>query len=208
MALNLATPVLKVPALIWVSTCLFFWIAALTLPPPEELEPPDELEVIFRAPVLVAKRKDAFAFELVDQKTKVKPVWYVMPSLREQEENPVQWQFGWDGRRFNLGFYRRHSKWTYTLVLYDYPKAKNPPLELSAENMKSIRPLLVEELNRRFPKEEAGKKFDNLLDSGMEETSYLCPQNGVMIVAWLLLLPTVFAVKEMFSAAESSAGAP
>ena len=44
-----------------------------------------------------------------------------------------------------------------------------------------------------------GPWFDKVLDNGIEETSYLCVQNIVIMTAWLSLLPALFAVMAMLA---------
>jgi hypothetical protein len=201
MKLNPTARLLKLPAYAWVVGCLFLWINvyALGAPKQDSLPRPEEVAVIFQDPIVVFK-KDTETFEIVPETERNKtPLWVVFPSARDDEVNNVEWLFGWDGKRFNLGLYRRHSIWKYTLSSQPWDR---PNKQLSESELARIRPLLIDKLNTRFPEEQAGIWFDKVLETGIEETSYLFVQNFVIVAAWLSLLPALVAVVSMLAEPE------
>jgi hypothetical protein len=58
--------------------------------------------------------------------------------------------------------------------------------------------LVIEELNRRAPNERRGDRLAELLDHGIERSSFVCVQNAVILLAWLSLAMALPAFVAMF----------
>src|SRR5262249_43534215 len=65
-----------------------------------------------------------------------------------------------------------------------------------------LKPLVIAELNRRG--EHLGDRLEALLANGLEESSYVCPQNAVTLLGWLSLPMAVIAIGSMLVRPRSS----
>jgi hypothetical protein len=187
---------LGLPALVWVILPFVLFGIALALGRPKELsEPPVASAILGKACALVAAR-DGDSFRLVPQEDRDKPtllLWGV--GRTTSEKHTVEQTFGWSDGRPQLGFWKRSGRWTYELFVYGF---NHPGKARSAEDVQRLRPLLVAELNRRSPDERPGDQLDELLNHGIEETSYWCVQNAVIFFVWLSLPIAMCACVAMF----------
>ena len=69
---------------------------------------------------------------------------------------------------------------------------------MPAEDIRQLRPQVVDELNRRNPAAHSGDRLEGLLTDGLEETSYVCPQNALILLSWLSLPMALVGLGSMF----------
>jgi hypothetical protein len=72
------------------------------------------------------------------------------------------------------------------------------PVLLPTNDMMRLQPLVIEELNRRSPNEHRGDRLAELLDRGIERSSFACVQNAVILLAWLSLTMALLGFVAMF----------
>ena len=181
--------------MVWVILPFVLFGIALALGRPKELsEPPVAKAILGKACVLVAAR-DGDSFRLVPQedRDKATPLWGV--GRTTSEKHTVEYTLGWSDGRPQFGFWKRSGGWTYELFVYGF---NHPGKDKSADDVERLRPVLVAELNRRSPDERRGDRLNELLNHGIEETSYLCVQNAAILLVWLSLPIAMCACVAMF----------
>ncbi len=181
--------VLPIPLLALGNMLSSFWL------PSKLAEPPPRAEV-FREPVLVARDGASFRFVPFGQHKEVKPLWAV--NVIVQDMGTVRWE----SHFFVPGLFLKESRWTYELTSHrfddDWKGDKENPFMLPAEEVRQLRPLVINELNQRQPSAKLGDRLEGMLTTGLEERSYLCPQNAVVVLAWLSLPMAVVGLCLMF----------
>ncbi len=90
----------------------------------------------------------------------------------------------------SLGFYERTGKWTHRpfveRMVDDTPKAAP---EIDAETLARWRPLITAYLNQRGG--NAGDRLNAAFDTPVARHSWLCWQNGVVLLAYLGIVLTI-----------------
>lgn len=189
---------LNFPAWAWLLPAFFLGITVAALGVPAKLPEPSNAAALFHEPILVTKIKNELTFVTPETRMLGPKVWNVV--LIADEESNVKWQFGKHGTQFVLGLYRQQSRWKYRLsaILLDGSDPKSTGDEsMNALDRAKLRPMLIEGLNRRYPEEQAGAKLEELLDDGLEQVSYMCIQNYVMVLFGLSLVLALIATVVM-----------
>jgi hypothetical protein len=167
---------------------------------PADLPEPPEGAVIFEPIILVTREGQSFRFVPSEQQEDVMPLWAVSRTTRYL--STTDWSIGLKSGSFHPGFYRRNSRWTYELFSHSFGKNwntdKSHPRELTQSELEQLRPQVIELLNQRSPNERLGDRLEQLLETGIEKTSYLCVQNALILAAWLSFLPALAALVAMF----------
>lgn len=202
MKLTPSTPLWNVPAYGWIAVWLFCLFTAVSLGKPAELPPIDDIPlVVFKEPILMAKRGANLVIVPLKEEKPGDILWNIAPT--QHEKPSVEFLFGWHDKRLYLGLWRMHTKWTFTLnrVRFIERPAREKVVieEIPAADLVKVRSLVHEELNRRFPEEKMGDRFDHLLDAGIEETTLMCMQNFAIFAVWATLLPAILAAAKMVS---------
>lgn len=186
-----------IPAYGWLVPCAICWFIVLTLVEPEKLEPPHVEEFFRRAPILV-KTRDGVVEYVPEGKEKKGDVLFQIALTCYEEPGPhAERLFGWHNKRLYLGLYRLHGKWTYSLERIRFgrrPDDHNPEdRRIPEADREKVSAIVVKVLNERFPGKNWGDGFKEVLDLGIEETSYLCVQNFALAFAYLSILPVIAA---------------
>lgn len=189
--------VLPIPLLVLGNMLWRFW-------PPSKLAEPSQRAEVFHEPILVAREGMAFRFVPFAQHKGVKPLWAVTADVRDTGS------VSWEGHYFVPGLFLMESRWTYELASYrfddNWKGDKEDPFSLPAAELRQLRPLVISELNRRQPSVKLGDRLESLLTTGLEERSYLCPQNAVVVLSWLSLPMAVVGLGSMFIRPRSQGG--
>ena len=199
---------LRLPAWVWIILPPALALVAKMLGPPGALPERPEITAILHPAILVTRDGNSFRFVPLKQSEEVKPLWAVSWDVGRHDE--VTWAMGWDRDGLSLGFYKMYTRRSYRLAgATQFGGYRGPDL-MTPEEVQQLRPLVVAELNRRSPNDRLRARVEELLKNGMEETSYRCVQNAVILLAWLSLGVALLAVATMFfrprSAADSTLG--
>jgi hypothetical protein len=188
---------LLLPACTWLLFPPLLVLVGYLLGRPGDLPEPKDRDELFRPTVVVAREGDSFRFVAWDDPQVISPLWAVNCTITSHHE--TTWSLG-VGDQAGFGFWKRSGKWRYALSANRFDKnwkSAEPGL-LPAEDVVRLRPLVIEELNRRFPNELRGDRLAQLLDYGIERTSFVCGQNAVILLAWLSLPIAVLGFVAMF----------
>jgi hypothetical protein len=194
---------LLLPAWIWLLVPLIMVVAVHWIGPPLKLsEPPARMEIVHTDLILLTPDGESYRFVRFEDQKGVKPLWSVSTEVREQSQVTWSTAFGEsaDGRPWqwlNPGLYIRTSQWSYKLFIHRFDETGMKPF-LPADEVERLRPLIVAELNRRFPDERRGDRLERLLTQGVSEGNSYCIPNMAIILAWLFGLLAVAAVCSMF----------
>jgi len=194
-------PFLKLPAWVWPLVPITLGIVIWLMGPPDLLPEPPLGAAAFQAPVLVTKTGKTFRFVPFGSEQNVRPLWFIKVSVGDLG-GAVRWQFGWVDRQLILGLYKRERGWLYMLgsapVEGSFKDGKVTVPHLTESELKIVRALLIEELNGRYPDEHLGSQLEQALAGGVEQVSYMCMQNAIIIILWLSLVLAMAAVWTMF----------
>jgi hypothetical protein len=190
---------LKCPAWFWIGLPPVLLLTVVALGPPTPRAEPEEVRAIFRDPVLFTP--DGAVFHVVPPggQTSIKPLWVADREVTQHSD--VECLTGTSLGTI-LGFYRQTMVWHYALHASrrdDAWRDHAPGLwTLPPEDLVRVRPLVIAELNHRSGDERWGDRLASILDEGVEETSYMSLQNGVILLGWLSLVPALWGIKVMF----------
>jgi hypothetical protein len=164
---------------------------------PGELPEPKDREQVLLPAVVVSREADSFHFVPWDDPRGVTPLWAV--GFTTSKHTETTWNLG-VGKEGGLGFWKRAGRWRYDLVAIRSDKAwkAGEPAFLPAEDVARLRPLVIEELDRRSPGERRGDRLAGLLEHGLDRTSFVCVQNAVILLAWLSLAAALLGFVAMF----------
>jgi hypothetical protein len=126
----------------------------------------------------------------------VKPLWNIGTSTGESAT--VTRKLGWDQDGLHLGFYERRTRRSYDLRATRADRDVKHLVEPPSKELERIRRFVIDELNRRSPKERLGSRLEAVLQNGTEQTSYWCSQNAVVLMTWFTLLVALVAASAMF----------
>ena len=199
MTFNPARRFMALPAYLWLLFPPLLVAVAFVSGRPGGISEPGERTAIFQSVVLVTRDGDSLRFVPFGADQQVTPLWAVDCMITSQQE--ARRSLGWANGSPTLGFWWRSGRWRYSLDAMRFVADWNPevdPVQLPQEDLKRLRPMLVEELNRRNPNEHWGDRLTSLLDLGLQRTSYLCIQNAVILLAWLSLPLAVLSMVMMF----------
>ena len=181
---------LGVPAWTWPLLTVGLVAAAALVPPPGPMADPPQAEALFRDPVLVAGIDgDGAGARVVPfgQPEGIGPLWAVNLSSEHWTDVGRRLRPPTDPGGAGLGFFRRRDRWHYglTAMRYDVGARTAPPGTrwLPDAEAAGLRPLVIAELDRRA--EGRGGELAALLDSGVRRESWICPQNALVLAAWL-----------------------
>jgi hypothetical protein len=197
MAFNPSRHFLGLPAWAWLLLPPPLVLVAYLLGRPGNLSEPGERAELFQPIILVARDGDSFRFVSWEEQQNVTPLWALTCSITAN--SATTWSIGW-GRETAFGYWKRSGRWRYGLEATRFDKARKPedPLSLAADDVTRLRPLIIEELNRRSPNEHRGDRLTQLLDHGIERSSYICVQNAAVLLAWLSLPIVLLSIVAMF----------
>jgi hypothetical protein len=181
----------------WFLFPLLLVMFAYFLGTPGPLPEPKDREDLFSPVLVVARKGDSFRFVPWDDPQGASPLWAV--NCTTFSHNETTWRLGVGGQT-EFGFWKRSGKWKYALSATRFGKHWKPgdPVLLPAEDVERLRPLVIEELNGRSPNEHRGDRLAELLNHGIERTSFVCIQNAVILLAWLSLPLALLGLLAMF----------
>lgn len=196
---------LGVPAWIWVILPIPLLAMANSLwkvwPPSKLAEPPQRSE-IFREPILVARDGRSLKSIPFRESKGVKPLWDVNVIVNEKST------LSWDKGRWIPTLFRRTSHWSYELTAHrfdsDWKGESANSFAMSATEVNDLKPQVIAELNQRQPSEGLGDRLDDLLTNGINEASYICPQNAIIVGSWLALPMALIGLLSMFVAPQAT----
>jgi hypothetical protein len=188
---------LGLPVWTWLLLPSLMVLLAYLLGRPADLSEPGERAELFRPIILVAREGDSFHFVSWEEQQNVTPLWAL--TCRTIANSKIVWSMGW-GSKMVFGFWKRSGSWRYDLeaVRFDTSRKSDEPPWLAADNLKHLRPLVIDELNGRSPNEHRGDRLAQLLDHGIERRSDICVQNAVILLAWLSLPIALLSFIAMF----------
>ena len=177
---------LGLPAWTWLLLPPLMVLLAYLLGRPGDLSEPGERAELFQPVILIAPDGDSFRFVSWDGQQNVTPLWAL--TCRTTANSKIIWSLGW-GNKKALGFWKRSGSWRYNLEAsrFDTARKSDELPWLAADDLKRLRPLVIDELNRRTPNEHRGDRLAQLLDHGIDRSSDICIQNAVILLAWLSL---------------------
>jgi hypothetical protein len=204
MAFNPARRFLGLPAWMWLPVPPLLVLIAYLLGRPGDLPEPAERAELFQPVVLVTPEGDSFRFVPWDEQRNVAPLWAV--TCRITNNCKTTWSIGW-GQVPTYGFWKRSGTWQYSLEAnrFDQAGKSEGPQWLAADDLERLRPLVIEELNRRSPSEHRGDRLAQFLEHGAERSSVVCVQNAVIMLAWLSLPIALLSMIAMFIKPQGSA---
>jgi hypothetical protein len=119
--------VLPIPFLALGSSLSTFWL-------PSNLDEPPERDEIFRDPILITRRAEAYRFVPYSEQKGVKPLWNVN-IVTSSKQN-----LKWSRRNYLPGLFRRQASWNYQLTANrfdsDWKNDKLNPLTLPVEQIR------------------------------------------------------------------------
>ncbi|HZR21366.1 MAG TPA: hypothetical protein VFE51_29055 [Verrucomicrobiae bacterium] len=194
MKLGLSRRFLGAPAWLWVLPPLFLMVSVKLVGPPGPLPEPTEVVRMWEGGLLVTKTNNSFRFVPFGLRRGIKPLWWINRVF--EQRTTVEWPIGPLAASLHLGFYKRTTKFHYSLTSQPFIEGGSTPTNetLSARELEILRPELVTELNSRSGKNRWGDRLGKLLDSGSETTSYICRQNAIILLSWLSTLIAAFAL--------------
>jgi hypothetical protein len=198
---------LLLPAWTWFWFPPLLVLFAYLLGRPGDLPEPKDRDELFRPPVIVAREGDSFRFLPWDDPQGIWPLWAVNCTITSINE--TTWSLG-VSIQADFGFWKRSGKWRYALSANRFDKnwKSGEPVLLPIEDVVRLRPLVIEDLNRRSPNERRGDRLAELLDHGLERTSFVCAQNALLLLAWLSLPVALLGFVAMFIERPKHAAAP
>jgi len=168
-------------------------------PPSKISEPPERAEV-FAEPVLIAPTENGFRFLTFRESKGIAPLWAIGVEVHETA------QTDWRVKDLMPGLIHRSSRWTYSLTSNRFDEGwqrdKSHPFSLPDETLRSLRPAVVAELNRRDSTKK-GDRLEALLKEGLQESSYRCPQNIIVVLTWISIAMALASVAVMLLAPPS-----
>jgi hypothetical protein len=198
MAFNPSRRLIVFPAWAWLLFPPVLVLLAYMLGVPRPLSEPRERADLFSPVILVARDGDSFRFVAWGSHQGITPLWAMTCLIRENTK--TERSFAW-GSVSKLGFWKLAGKWQYDLASLRFDKdwkSGKEPLSLPPADLIRLRPLVIEELNRRSPNEHRGDRLAQVLDNGIERSSYVCVENAVILLAWLSLPMAVLSIVSMF----------
>ncbi len=197
MVFNSTRRFLLLPAWAWLGVPPLLVLIAYLLGRPGDLSEPGERAELFQPIILVTRDGDSFRFVPWEEQQNVTPRWAL--TCQTTANSKIVWSVGW-GSKTAFGFWTRSGSWRYSLeaTRFDTARKSDEPPWLAADDLKRLRPLVIEELNRRSPREHRGDRLAQLLDEGLERSSDICIQNAVILLAWLSLLIALLSIIAMF----------
>ncbi len=166
----------------WPLAALVLVPVATRIPRPADLSVPAMSE-LFTPMVLVTPEGGSYRFVAFDGWEKFKPVYSVswgVTSAQEVTRTGRELPLG-----ANLGFFHRSATWRYSLFesRFDWKSPADGVLDIAPGEIAKLRPLVVEELNKRaFGR---GRALEDFLDNGRHEETSVCWQNCIVALAWL-----------------------
>jgi hypothetical protein len=200
MKLSPSRRFLGAPAWLWLLLPFLLVVSVKLMGPPGPLSEPSEVIQMWQGGLLVTKTNNSFRFVPFGQREGRKPLWWINRTI--EQRTSVEWPIGPLAGSVHLGFYKRTTKFHYSLASQPFVEAGGSPptLEtLSARELEILRPALVTELNSRSGEKHWGDRLGKLLDSDSETTSYICWQNGIILLSWLSVVLAVFALMIVLS---------
>jgi hypothetical protein len=197
MAFKPSRRFLALPAFVWLFVPPLLVLLAYRLGRPGELSEPSERTDLLRPLILVTPDGDSFRFVPWEEQQNVSPLWAV--DCTTTTNSTITWSLGF-GEKIAWGFWKRSGSWRYALAAnrFDQARKSDDPWFLPADDVKKLRSLIVEELNRRTPGENRGERLTQLLDQPIEHSSYICLQNAVILFAWLSIPIALASIVAMF----------
>jgi hypothetical protein len=195
------------PAWTWFLFPPLLVVLASLLGRPGDLSEPKDRDELFRPTAVVAREGGSFRFVPWDNPQGIAPLWAVTCTITSHNE--ASWSLA-AGDQADFGFWKQSAKWRYVMSATRFDKdwkSGEPPL-LPTEDVVRLRPLVIEELNRRAPNEHRGDRLAELLDHGIERSSFVCAQNAVILLAWLSSAMALLAFVAMFIAQPQKATVP
>jgi hypothetical protein len=136
-----------------------------------------------------------------EQTRGVAPLWAL--TLRTTATTTAAANSHW----FIPGLVERSGRWTYELSSnrIDAGAAgdKTNPAELSSDQLRMLRPRLVDSLNRGDPGARRGDRLESLLTNGLDRRTRMCPENAVVVASWIALAAAVVSLVLAFVAGAS-----
>lgn len=186
---------LFLPAWAWLLAPPLLVLLAYALGKPHDAAEPSDMADVLRPLLLVTREGDSFRFISLEESQKITPVWSV--SRMSLARTETLWRLG--GGHF--GFFKLLGDWQYKLDAHRFDKAWKvgvDPVSLSQADLAVLQPLVIAKLNQDFPAEKRGDRLTELLEHGVQTSSYDCPQNAVILLAWLSLALAAASIVAMF----------
>jgi len=175
-----------------------------------EIAEPPHRGAINSERIIVAREGDSFRFmpdakrdlgrREVREKRRIEPRWAVFVQLGNHDENLSS-----AASDFLPGLIYREARWTYALKAsradygFDGNDDKENPPELPPEEIQKLRPLVVAELNLRYPGTKLGDRLEKMLDDGLEVSSLSYPpENAAVLLRWLGIMMGALGLGSMF----------
>jgi hypothetical protein len=180
--------VLGLPAWAWCTAAVVLLVTAhfVAAPGPgSRLDEPGDREDVTTHLDLVTR--DASGLRLVpfEQSHGVAPLWAI--TLQTTATTTAAAHSKW----FIPGLVERTGRWTYELTSNRIdPGAaddKTNPGALSSDQLQTLRPQIVESLNRADPGARRGDRFESLLTTGLDRRTCVCAENAVVVACWIAL---------------------
>ena len=191
-----------IPAWAWPLATATLFAVAVSLPPPDPPYVPDHAYALFRDPLLVAREGEGYRVVLWQGAEGAEghgPVWSINLQTARRSTSDRIFAFGLDSGP-GLFRLREHRAYQLTALRQDKASRLDPPgtCWMSPAEAAALRPLAVAELNLRSGGERVGAKLGGLLDRGEHRESWICYQNGIVVLAWLSFAATLLALASMF----------
>jgi len=168
--------------------------------PPGKISEPSERAEIMSNPVLITRDGNSYRFRTLQESKGVSPLWAVGLAVHETS------QVDWSVKQFVPALIHRSSHWTYNLTSnrFDegWQKDQTNPFSLPDKTLLPLRPAIVAELNQRDSTHK-GDRLEALLNDGLHESSYWCPQNIVVVLTWISIGMAAVAISMMLANRQS-----
>jgi hypothetical protein len=196
MAFSLSRHVVIFPAWVWVMLSPCLALAVYFMGAPDELAEPAERADLFNPPILVTRSGDALRYVPMDEHQGVTPLWSM--NCQTTAVTGLQRVLPWVNETI-FGFWKRSGQWRYALIAGRFdPEGKTgvDGFAPTSDELARFRVMLVDELNRRSHSQK-GDRLAQLLDNGLERSSYFCVENLVVLLVWLSLPMALFGLVAM-----------
>ena len=192
---------LFLPAWAWLLAPPLLVLLAYALGKPHDAAEPSDMANLLRPLLLVTSDGDTFRFVSLEESQKITPVWSV--SRMSLARTETQWGLG----SGNYGYFKLLGEWRYKLDAHRFDKAWKAgvdPVSLSQAGLAVLQPLVIAKLNEGFPTEKRGDRLAELLEHGVQSSSYICLQNAVILLSWLSLALAAASVVAMLGGSLTS----
>jgi hypothetical protein len=193
--------VLGLPAWAWCTAAVVLLATANVVAAPgpgSQIDEPGDRHDVTTHLDLVTRDANGLRLVPFEQSRGVAPLWAI--TLQTTATTTAAAHSNW----FIPGLVERSGRWTYEMTSNRIDAGAsddrtNPPA-LTPDQLRSLRPRIVESLNRGDPGTARGDRLESLLTTGLERRTYVCAANAVVVASWIALVAALASLVVAFVA--------